>query len=106
MGLHSMSPPEIPNPERRSNNALLCFCIGAGLAGLAYLLGVGAILGAALSGGDPAALAGSLIAALALCLSAVSGFILMFVGGVWMIVRVIADQRGDASERRYRDVER
>ena len=101
-----MSQPEEPNPERRSNNALLCFCIGAGLAGLAYLLGVGAVIGAALGGGDPAALAGSLIAAIGLGLAAVSGFVLMLVGGLWMIVRVIADQRGDASERRYRDVER
>lgn len=101
-----MSLPEIPNPERRSNNALLCFCIGVGLAGLAYLLGVGTVIGAALSGGDPAALAGNLIAALALGLTAICGFILMLVGGIWMIVRVIADQRGDDSERRYRDVER
>jgi hypothetical protein len=101
-----MSPPEGPNPERRSNNALLCFCIGAGLAGLAYVLGVGAVIGAALGGGDPAALAGSLIAAIGLGLAAVSGFILMLVGGIWMVVRVIADQSSDASERRYRDVER
>jgi hypothetical protein len=101
-----MSPPEGPNPERRSNNALLCFCIGAGLAALAYILGVGAVIGAALGGGDPAALAGSLIAAIGLGLAAVSGFILMLVGGIWMIVRVIADQNTDASERRYRDVER
>lgn len=101
-----MSQSEGPNPERRSNNALLCFCIGAGLAGLAYVLGVGAVIGAALGGGDPAALAGSLIAAIGLGLAAVSGFILMLIGGIWMIVRVIADQRGDESERRYRDVER
>lgn len=101
-----MSPPEGPNPERRSNNALLCFCIGAGLAGLAYVLGVGAVIGAALGGGDPATLAGSLVAAVGLGLAAVSGFILMLVGGIWMVVRVIADQSSDASERRYRDVER
>lgn len=101
-----MSLPEAPNPERRSNNALLCFCIGAGLTGLSYLLGVGTVIGVALGGGDPASLAGGFIAALALGLAAVCGFLLMFVGGVWMIVRVIADQRGDDAERRYRDVER
>ena len=42
-----MSQPEQPNPEHRSNNAILCFCIGAGLAALAYVLGIGAVLGAA-----------------------------------------------------------
>ncbi len=101
-----MKPSEAPNPERRSNNALLCFCIGAGLAGAAYVLGVGAVIGAALGGGDPAALAGSVIAAIALALAALSGFVLMLVGGIWMIIRVIADQRGDAEEKRYRNVER
>jgi hypothetical protein len=101
-----MNPSDAPNPERRSNNALLCFCIGLGLAGLAYLLGVGAVIGAAFSGGDPAALAGGVFAAVALALALASGFMLMLVGGVWMLVRVIADQRGDAEEKRYRNVER
>jgi hypothetical protein len=32
--------------------------------------------------------------------------ILMLIGGIWMIVQVIADQSSDASEKRYRDVER
>jgi hypothetical protein len=101
-----MHPAEGPNPERRSNNALLCFCIGAGLAGLAYFLGVGAVVAAAFGAGDPAAVAGGFVAAMGLTLSALSGFVLMAVGAVWMLVRVIADQRGDASEKRYRDVER
>jgi uncharacterized membrane protein len=101
-----MSPPEAPNPERRSNNAILCFSIGAGLCILAYVLGVGAVIGAALSGGDPAVVVGGALAAIGLALAGVSGFILMLVGGVWMIVRVVADQTSDASEKRYRDVER
>jgi len=33
------------------------------------------------------------------------GFILTLVGGVWMVLRVIADQTGD-NEKRYRDVNR
>ncbi len=101
-----MSQPEGPNPEHRSNNALLCFCIGAGLAGLAYFLGIGTVIGAAFSGGNPAALVGGIIAAIGLALLAASGFVLMLVGGVWMLLRVIADQRGESSEKRYRDVER
>jgi hypothetical protein len=98
-----MHPAEGPNPERRSNNALLCFCIGAGLAGLAYLLGVGAVVAAALGAGDPAAVAGSVVAAIGLTLAALSGFVLMAIGAIWMLARVIADQSGDKS---YRDVER
>jgi membrane protein implicated in regulation of membrane protease activity len=101
-----MNPPEGPNPEHRSNNALLCFCIGAGLAGIAYLLGVGAVISAAFGAGDAAVIAGSMIAAIGLTLAALSGFILMAIGAIWMLGRVIADQRGDDSEKRYRDVER
>lgn len=101
-----MKPPEAPNPEHRSNNAMLCFCLGAGLCGLAYFLGIGAVFTAALSGGDPAAIVGGVFAAIALALLGVGGVIMMLVGGVWMIARVIADQRGDAEEKRYRDVER
>jgi hypothetical protein len=101
-----MSPPEPPNPERRSNNAILCFSIGAGLAILAYVLGVGAVIGAALSGGDPAAVVGGALAAIGLALAGVSGFIMMLVGGIWMLVQVIADQTSDASEKRYRNIER
>jgi hypothetical protein len=101
-----MSQSERPNPERRSNNALLCFCIGAGLAILAWFLGVGTVIGAALSGGDPAVLVGGAFAAIGLALAGVSGFVLMLVGGIWMLVQVIADQTGDREEKRYRDVER
>lgn len=101
-----MSPPETPNPEHRSNNAILCFCLGAGFAFAAYIAGIGTVIGAVLAGSDPAVVVGSVFAALALALLGVSGFVLMLIGGIWMIAQVIADQRGEASEKRYRDVER
>lgn len=101
-----MSQPEGKNPEHRSNNAMLCFCIGAGLCVLAYFLGIGAVMGAALSGGNPAVVVGSVFAAVGLVLMGVAGFVMMVIGGIWMVLRVVADQTGDASEKRYRDVER
>lgn len=101
-----MKPSEQRNPEHRSNNAILCFCIGMGLAALAYFLGIGAVIGAAMSGGDPALVVGGLFAAIGIALAGISGAIMMLIGGVWMIIQVIADQSGDASEKRYRDVER
>jgi hypothetical protein len=102
-----MSPPEPPrNPEHRSTNAILCFCLGVGLIVLAWFFGVGGVIAAALTGGDPAVVVGGMVAALGLMLLSVSGFVLMLVGGVWMLIQVIADQRGEASEKRYRDVER
>jgi hypothetical protein len=101
-----MSDPESRSPEHRSNNAVLCFCIGAALAGAAYFFGIGAVIGAAFTGGDPALAVGGVLAAIGLMLLGVSGFILMAVGGVWMVVRVIADQNTDKEEARYRKVER
>ncbi|HCK84291.1 MAG TPA: hypothetical protein DHW63_07185 [Hyphomonadaceae bacterium] len=101
-----MNPSEGKNPEHRSNNAMLCFCLGVGLCAAAYFFGIGAVLAAALSGGDPGIVVGGMLAAVGLVLMGVSGFVLMAVGGVWMVLRVIADQSGDANEKRYRDVER
>lgn len=101
-----MKPPEPRNPEHRSSNALLCFCIGGGLCVLAYVLGIGAVIGAALSGGDPALVVGGLFAAIGIGFAGVAGCIMMLIGGVWMLLQVIADQSGDAEEKRYRDVER
>jgi hypothetical protein len=100
-----MSQPD-RNPEHRSANAMLLFCSGAGLCALAYFLGVGAVIGAALSGGNPAVVVGGAVAAVGLALAVTVGFVLMLIGGVWMIGQVIADQSGDAAEKRYRDVER
>lgn len=101
-----MNPSEGRNPEHRSNNALLCFCIGIGLSGLAYFMGVGTVIAAALSGGDPTVVVGGMLATIGLVLLGVSGCVLMLIGGVWMFLRVVADQTGDSSEKRYRDVER
>ena len=85
---------------------MILFCTGAGLCTLAYFLGVGTVIGAALSGGDPALVVGSVMAAIGLGLSVIVGFVLMAIGGIWMIGQVIADQSGGAEEKRYRDVER
>jgi hypothetical protein len=101
-----MSQPEAPNPEHRSNNAMLCFCIGAGMCVAAYFLGIGAVIATAATGGNPVAVVGSLFALISLGLLGASGFILMLVGGIWMIARVIADQAGDSDEKRYRNIER
>lgn len=101
-----MSPSDAPNPERRSNSALLCFCIGIGLCGLAYFLGIGAVMAAAFSGGNPAAVVGSILGVVAVATAGVIGFVMTAIGAVWMLAQVIADQRGGAEEKRYRDVER
>lgn len=101
-----MADPE-KNPERRSDAALLCLMIGGGLIGLAYFLGIGAIAIALISGLNPVTAAGSLGVAIAAPLALVCGFILMVIGGVWILGRVIADSRGEAVADRYsRDVER
>jgi hypothetical protein len=101
-----MPPPEGRNPEHRSSSPMILFCTGAGLCVLAYFLGVGAVIGAALTGGNPALVVGGMFAAIGLALATVVGLLLMAIGGVWMIGQVIADQSGGADEKRYRDVER
>ncbi len=101
-----MSQPEAPNPEHRSSGAIICFCVGAVLCGVAYFLGVGAVIGALVSGNDPALVVGSILAAVSLGLAAILGGVLMLIGGIWMVVQVIADQTGNASEQRYRNIER
>jgi hypothetical protein len=102
-----MSQPEPRNPERRSDAALLCLSIGIGLMILSWFLGVGAALATALSGGAPAAVAGGIAAFIALILAAVTGMVLSLIGGLWLLVRVIADQREEHSKERYsREVER
>lgn len=101
-----MSPSEPPNPEARSNGAILCIGIGGGMLVLSWLLGVGGVLATAAAGGDPAAAAGGIAMLIALPLAAVSGLVLVLIGGIWMFARVVADQRGESSEKRYRDVQR
>jgi len=98
--------PVKPNPERRSNSALLCFCIGVGLLFLSQFLGVGAAMTAAFSGGSPVAVVGGLGAFVGVIFAAIAGAILAAVGAIWLIIRVIADQTGDKEEHRYRNVER
>jgi hypothetical protein len=92
------------NPERRSNGALWLVVLGIALGALAYLLGVGAVLTAVTTGGDPVGVAGSLGMAIAMPLTFVVGVVLASVGGVWMVIQVIADSR--APDRYSRDVER
>lgn len=99
-----MPPSEGPSPERRSNNSMLLFCTGLGLCVLAYFLGIGAVIGAALSGGDPAVVIGSMFGVIGVVLMGIVGALMAAVGGVWMIVRVIADQTGE--DGRYRNIER
>jgi membrane protein implicated in regulation of membrane protease activity len=90
-----MSEPEA-NPEQRSNSALLCFCIGAGLIGASWLMGLGGVLTLAVAGNGAALAAGGLMTLLLIPLVAACGAILILVGGIWMIVRVVADsQAGD-----------
>ncbi|MGD9981318.1 MAG: hypothetical protein AB7H66_08120 [Hyphomonadaceae bacterium] len=101
-----MPQPEGRNPEHRSSSAMLLFCTGAGLCVLAYFLGVGAVIGAVMTGGNPAVVVGGVLAAIGLALATSVGVLLMLIGGVWMIVQVIADQSSDASEKRYRNIER
>jgi apolipoprotein N-acyltransferase len=96
---------DAPNPEQRSNNAMLCFGIGLGLLGLSWLLGVGAVFTAALSGGL-AGVAMGFVGALVLMLAACSGVTLMLIGVIWIVIRVVSDQTGDESRQRYKDVQR
>lgn len=100
-----MSQPEGANPERHSNGALICFCVGVALETLAWFFGVGAVITAGLAGDNPAIAVGGILAAASLSALAMIGFILMVVGSIWMLIQVIADQRGN-DEARYRDVER
>ncbi len=101
-----MSQPDTRNPEHRSSGAIICFCVGAVLCTVAYFLGVGAVIGALVSGNDPALVVGSILAAIGLGAAVAIGGGLMLIGGIWMIAQVIADQSGNAEEKRYRDVER
>ncbi|MFT3726207.1 MAG: hypothetical protein QM759_00065 [Terricaulis sp.] len=100
-----MPPSEAPNPERRSTNAMICFCTGLGLLALSWFMGVGAAFTAAFAGGLAGAAMG-VTGAVALMLTACLGVFLMFIGIVWIVVRVIADQTGDELRQRYRDVQR
>ena len=101
-----MSKPEAPNPERRSDSALLCLGIGVCLMGLSWFLGVGGTL-ATLFAGGPEVMAGGIAGLLLLPLVAMCGMVMFFVGAIWILVRVLIDQREEHHKERYsRDVER
>ena len=96
---------DAPNPEQRSNNAMLCLCIGLGLLVLSWFLGVGTAFTAALSGGL-AGVAMGVLGGVVLMLAACSGVVLMLIGVIWIVIRVISDQTADESRQRYKDVQR
>jgi hypothetical protein len=100
-----MNPPEAPNPERRSTNAMICFCTGLGLLVLSWFMGVGTAFTAAFAGGLAGAAMG-ITGGIALMLTACLGGFLMFIGLVWIALRVIADQTGDEAKQRYKNVQR
>ena len=84
---------------------MLCLCIGLGLLALSWFLGVGSVFTAALTGGL-AGLAAGVIGGIVLMLTACAGVVFMFVGIIWIVIRVISDQTGDESRQRYKDVQR
>lgn len=97
-------PPNAPNPERRSNAALICFCAGIGLVALSWFMGFGGVLAGALTGSAPIAAVSALSGVVVLMLGAAAGGVLTVVGAIWLMVQVIADQR--QSDRYSREVER
>jgi membrane protein implicated in regulation of membrane protease activity len=100
-----MAQPDVPNPERRSNSALLCLCLGIALVCLSWVLGVGGMIGMLFKGGAPAA--GGLIALILVPLTGIVGAVMASFGAVWLLARVIADQRQEHAQERYsREVER
>jgi hypothetical protein len=96
---------ETPNPERRSNAAMWCLSIGVALMVVSWFLGVGGVISAAASGGDPWVLGGGVFALALMALCLVGGGVLSLVGIVWIFVQVIADARGEDKDR-YKNVER
>lgn len=102
----SQPKPEAPNPERRSDAALLCLCIGVGLMALSWFFGIGGIMAAAFTGNEAALAATGLAALILIPIAGLCGFLIAAIGCVWLFVRVLADQAGDKEEKRYRNVER
>lgn len=101
-----MSQPEPPNPEQKSNNAILCLCIGGLLVALSWFLGIGGVLTTAFGRGDPATTAGGIGMLIALPLAATVGVIMIIVGAIWMFGRVVVDQSEAHRNDRYKDVQR
>jgi hypothetical protein len=101
-----MSPPDAPNPEHGANGAILCLGAGIGLLALTWFFGLGGVMVAAFAGGNALMTAGGLFALIMLPLAALVGFLLVIVGGVWLLARVIADQTGANRNERYKNVQR
>jgi hypothetical protein len=95
------------NPERRSDAALLCLCIGFGLMGLSWFLGFSGALGMMASGAWSPAAAGGLAAFILVPLTAVAGALFAAVGFIWIVAHVLIDRGREAGGDRYsKDVER
>ena len=101
-----MNPGEAPNPERRSNAALMCLVTGLGLVVLSWFFGFGAIIATTFSGGSAPLLAGGIAALVLVPVMGVGGAILAVIATLWIIVRVVADSRDANAKERYRDVQR
>lgn len=99
-----MSDP-VKNVERRSDAAVLCVTIGAGLLALAWFFGFFGVFATALSGGWPAFLAGGITSLVLMPLTVVLGGLFFFGGALWMIGHVIVDQLF-ANDKYSKDVER
>jgi hypothetical protein len=97
----------LPNPERRSDAAVLCFSIGISLIALSWFLGLGGAVSLAFSGAWTPAEAGGIAAFILVPVTTVCGALFVAVGSIWIVIRVIVDQRRDHATDRYsRDVER
>ena len=96
---------EPPNPERRSTNAMFCFCIGLGILALTWFLGVGTAFTATLSGGLTGVAMG-VFEGFALMFGELAGVLMMLIGLVWIVAQVIADQTSERQRERYKDVQR
>jgi hypothetical protein len=96
---------DAPNPERRSSPAMWCLAIGVILMTASWFLGVGGVMAAAFSGGEPFAVGSGVFALVLMFLALAGGGLLALIGIVWIIVQVIADSRG-GDEDRYKNVER
>jgi hypothetical protein len=97
---------ETPNPEKRSNGAMWCMAVGAGLLILSYILGIPSVIATAASNGDVVALAGGVTGLVVVIAAAIIGGLLTAVGAVWSLVQVVVDSRDENARERYKDVER
>lgn len=86
-----MSEP-VRSPERRTDAPILCLCIGGGLMALGWFLGAAGAFSQLLSTQWSAIGTGGVMALLLLPFALLLGFGFAVVGGIWILVQVIADQ--------------